>query len=494
MSRPKTDRDVYQPRETIKNGSDYLESLRDGRTVIYHGETVDDVTRHPAFAPYARVIARIYDVIASEESLLYTTETGAQAFVSYLLPQNVEDLKRIREAMERIHALSAGMIVQGPEYKGPVISGLGAAGPYFVPYQDNVARFYTVVRDRRLYPGNAFTDPQIDRSKRPSELANPDLVLRVVQERDDGVIIRGAKMVSTAAPFNHEMLILRYGGAHRLTPEDADYAFIGAVPLNAPGLKVFSRQSFRPPVADPLDAPFSTLFDDNDSFLFFDDVFVPWERVFVYRDPEKADNWLSQTNMAVQLVYGDLIRWQTKFAFYTALAVKVAKANGTIGFRGQQERLGELVAWTQMMKALVYAAETKAVPYYQGVMPNPEIVLTFRALRPMIYKRVVELVQEIAGSGAATLLSSLKDLESVPEIVEFVRGAAVDGLERTKLYKVVWDVVHSDFASRSELTERLHTGNTGDVLIQLFFGAQGMGLDAHYDQVMEQVEKLIREV
>ncbi|PTQ55798.1 MAG: 4-hydroxyphenylacetate 3-monooxygenase [Candidatus Carbobacillus altaicus] len=478
----------------ILNGRDYLESLRDGRTVIYQGEIVKDVTEHPAFAPFTRVVARMYDLMSEEDALLYMTDTGHKAFLPYMLPEGQQDLERIRQAMERMHRLSAGMIAQGPEYKGPVIAGLGAAGPYFEPHKEHVRAFYEYVRDFRLYPGNAFTDPQIDRSKRPSELSNPDLVLRVVEERDDGVVIHGAKMVSTAAPFNHEMLVLRYGGANRLTENDADYAFIGAVPLNAPGLKVFSRQSFRPPVGTPFDAPFSTLFDENDSFLFFDRVFVPWERVFVYRDPEKADNWLGQTNIALNLVYGDLIRWQTKFQFYTALAVKVAKANGTIGFRGQQERLGELVAWSELMRALVKAAETQPVPYYQGVMVHPQTVLTFRALRPMIYKRVIELVQEIAGSGAATLVSSLKDLERFPEVIDYVRGATIDGVARTELYKVVWDVLHSDFASRSELTERLHTGNTGDVLIQLFFGAQGMGFDEHYDTIMTQVKKLIEEV
>jgi len=477
----------------IADGRSYLESLRDGRVVVYQGEQID-VTRHPLFAPTAKVIAKIYDLIAQDPDLTYETETGARAFTPYLLPMAREDLARIRQAQEKVHRFHLGLMLQGPEYKGPMISGLGAAGPYFSPYGDNVAKYYRYVRDLRLYPANAFTDPQVDRSKRPSELPNPDLVLRVVEERDDGVVIRGAKMVSTTAPFAHELLILRYGGANRLTMEDADYAFIGAVPLNAPGLKLFARKVHRPQVAHPLDAPFSHLFEESDAFLLFDDVFVPWERVFVYRDPEKADNWLSQTNLAVSLVYGDLVRWKTRFAITTALAVKVAKANGTLGFRGQQERLGEMLAWTHLMQDLAVAAEANPAPYYQGVMVNPETVLTYRALRPMIYKRFTDLAKEVAGSGAAIVPSSLKDYELFPELEEFTQGANLGGRERTKTYKAFWDLLHSDFASRSELSERLHTGNSSDVLVQLFFGAHGLEFDRYFDEAMAHVEALIREI
>jgi len=477
----------------ILDGQTYLESLRDGREVIYQGERVD-VTRHPLFAPTAKVIARIYDLIAQDPELTYETETGAKAFTPYLLPQNREDLARIRRAQEKVHRFHLGLMLQGPEYKGPVISGLGAAGPYFAPYDRNVAAYYRYVRDNRLYPANAFTDPQVDRSKRPSQLANPDLILRVVEERDDGVVIRGAKMVSTAAPFAHELLILRYGGANRLTEEDADYAFIGAVPINSPGLKLFPRKVHRPQVAHPLDAPFSHLFEETDAFLLFDNVFVPWERVFVYRDPEKTDNWLAQTNLAVSLIYVDLVRWKTRFAITTALAVKVAKANGTIGFRGQQERLGEMLAWTHLMADLALAAEANPVPYYQGVMVNPETVLTYRALRPMIYKRFTDLAKEVAGSGAAIVPSSLRDYEAVPELEEFTQGANLGGRERTKVYKAFWDLLHSDFAARSELSERLHTGNVSDVLVQLFFGAHGMEFDRYFDEAMEHVERLAKEI
>lgn len=480
--------------EAPASGAEYLSSLQDGREVWYHGERIKDVTSHPLFAPAARVLAAIYEMFNTDPELHYETETGSKAFTPYLTPKNVEDLVRIRKAQEKIHRFHLGLILQGPEYKGPVVSGLGMAAPYFAPYSENVQRYAQYVRDQRLYVANAFTDPQVDRSKRPSELPNPDLVLRVVEERDDGVVLRGAKMASTTVPFTHELLILRYGGSNRLTTEDADYAFIGAVPINAPGLKIFCRQVFRPQVADWRDAPFSWLFDEIDAFLVFEDVFVPWERVFVYRDPEKADNWLMQTNMAVSLIYVDLVRWITRFRFLTAQAVKIAKANGTIMFRGQQERLGEMIAITRLLQDLVDAGERNAVPYYDGVMVNPETVLSFRAIRPMLFKRMNDLAREVAGSGAALIPSSIKDIEAHPELEEYARGAFLGGRERTLLYKAFWDLVHSDWAARSELSERLHTGNVSDVKAQLFFGAHGMEMDRHYDEAMAHIYKLIDQI
>lgn len=479
------------------DGAAYLESIRDGREVSYQGERVEDLTTHPAFAPAAKVFGAMYDFFNDREAGPHVTDdaaSGLRPIATYRPVGSVDDLVRVREAMERVHQFHLGFITQGPEYKGPVISGLEAAAPFFDEYADNVRKFCAEVRANRLYPANAFTDPQVDRSKRPSELANPDLILRVVDERDDGIVVRGAKMVATTVPYTNEVLVLRYGGANRLTDADRDYALIFATRTNAPGLKIIAREAFRRQPARPMDAPLSSLFDENDSILVFEDVFVPWERVFVYRDPQRADSWLQQTNIALNLVWGDMIRWGTKFEFLTALAVKICKTNGTIGFRGQQEKLGEMLAWTGTIRDLALAAQQTAEPYYDGLAVNHRIVLCFRALRPIIYKRFVETAQEIVGSGVVPIPSSLADVEMNPELCDFLQGATVDGEERVKIYKLAWDALHSDFASRQELFERLHTGNVGDVLVQLFFGAKGMEMDGLLDVRTQQLEALLEKV
>jgi len=475
----------------LADGESYLESLRDGREVWYRGERLADVTTHPSFAGTAGVIASIYDAVERDDELSFRSECGARALATYRPTASVDDLAAVAHAMERVHRIHLGFLSQGPEYKGPVISGLRAAAEYFEPYSDNVRSLTARVRDLRLYPANAFTDPQVDRSKRPSELANPDLILRAVRERDDGIVVRGAKMVSTAAVYTHEALILRYGGANRLTDEDSDYALIFMVPVNAPGLKLVARESFQRPTANPLDAPLSSLFDENDSILVFDDVFVPWERVIVYRDPERADSWLAQTNLALNLVWGDMVRWGTKFEFLAALAVKIAKGNGTIAFRGIQQQLGEMLAWTALVRNLATAAWQNAEPYYDGVAVNHVTVLAFRALRPLIYKRVIDLAREIAGSGVVPIPASLADLQANPELQTLLQSATGDGEERVRLYRLAWDALHSDMAARHELFERLHTGNTGDVAVQLFFGAGGMGMDQLLDAKLEQLSAML---
>ena len=481
----------------LSDGAAYIDSLRDGRQVWWHGEQVD-VTKHPAFGTSARVFGTIYDLYNDPDAkpvLVEDAKKGSNGVLTtYLAPQSSDDLLKIKAALERVHSSHLGFITQGPEYKGPMITALRGAASYFGDRADNVLAFCERITENRLYPANAFTDPQVDRSKRPSELSNPDLILRVVDERDDGIVVRGAKMVSTTAPFTNEILVLRYGGANRLTEADREYALIFSVPTGAKGLKIVAREMFRRPAPNPMDAPLSNLFEENDSILIFEDVFIPWENVFVYQDTERADNWLAQTNLALNLVWGDIVRWQTKFEFYSALAVKIAKANGTMGFRGQQEKLGELLAWTGLVKDLATAACANPDPYYDEVGVSHRTVGVFRGLRPMIYKRVMELAQEIAGSGVVPIPSSLADIEANPELNDFLQGATLDGTERARLYKLAWDAMHSDFASRHELFERLHTGNTGDVLVQLFFGAGGAQMDGLHDAQMAQLEALTKQV
>ena len=126
-------------------------------------------------------------------------------------------------------------------------------------------------------------NPQVDRSKSASELGIHDPMLKIVDEDTTGVTVRGAKMLGTSSIMANEVFVAHL---QPLRPDEVDYAICFAMPMATEGLKVLSRKSYEQHAVSDFDNPLSACYDENDALMFFDDVKVPWQRIFVHRDPD----------------------------------------------------------------------------------------------------------------------------------------------------------------------------------------------------------------
>src|SRR5258707_1130694 len=342
----------------MRTGSDYLRSLNDGRQVFVDGERVKDVTAHLAFREAARSIARLYDIAAApemrERMTFVSPKTGGPVLRAYQIPRSHADLKARRLFSETWAEATFGLMGRTPDHVGGFFTGFAAVPQVFAAggrqFADNVVRFYEELRDRHLYASYAIVPPQIDRSKPAHRQSDPTLYAGVVKERDDGIVISGAQQLATAGVFSD---YLHLACIHPLQPGDEAYANAVAVPINAPGLKLYPRRTFARPGMNSFDYPLTSRFDESDSFCVFDNVFVPWERVFVYRNLEVSrDQWWKTPGH----LYGNhqaQCRYAVKLRFMMGLAKRMNEMTGNDANPAVAIQMGELASIVTIVESML---------------------------------------------------------------------------------------------------------------------------------------------
>ena len=347
----------------MKTGREHIAQLRDKRAVYIDGARVDDVTRHPAFARATGTIAALYDFSsdpANRELMSFDTGDGGRANRIWELPGSYAALQERRRALEAWAGLHAGFMGRAPDHVASCLAGMVMGLEVFEAYDPAragaLAEYYRYARDRDLYLTYVIINPQADRSKPASQQADPYLSAGVVDRDAGGITVRGAKMLATGGVMANEVLVTCI---QPLQPGDERYALSFAIPMNTRGLKVLSRKSYEAAAPSVFDNPLSSRFDENDAVLYFDDVRVPWDRVFVVDSVAMVQRQFHATPAHVYQNYQAMIRLSVKLRFLVGVARRLAEMNGTLGFPQIRDTLGQLAAEAAMVDALVVAMEAK---------------------------------------------------------------------------------------------------------------------------------------
>ena len=269
----------------IKTGEQHSASLRDGRRIYLNGALVEDPTTHPAYRNAVASVAKLYDFQSRPDNLelmTYATPTGGRANRIWQLPESYADLVERRKALEAWTELHGGFLGRAPDHVASCIAGMYMGLEVFEAYDKEraaaLADYYAHARDNELYLTYVIINPQADRSKAAHEQEDEFLTAGVVDEDAEGLTVRGAKMLATGGIMANEVLV---SCIQPLQPGDERYALSFTLPMNAKGLKILSRKSYEEQAPSRFDNPLANRFDENDAVLYFDDVKVPWERVFV---------------------------------------------------------------------------------------------------------------------------------------------------------------------------------------------------------------------
>jgi 4-hydroxyphenylacetate 3-monooxygenase len=450
----------------MKNGKLHLDSLRDGRQIYIDGALAENHVDHPAFKKSILSAATMYEYQAQPENLEKMTftspKTGDRVSRMWQLPTSYAELVERRKALESWANLSCGFFGRSPDHVASVISGMYMGLDLFKQHGEKRARalsdYYEYARDRDLYLTYVIINPQADRSKSASEQADEFLVCGVVDEDHEGITIKGAKMLGTGCPMSNEVLV---AAIQPLKAGDEKYSFTAMVPLNAKGVKLLSRKSFEGSAVSQFDNPLASSFDENDSVLYFDEVKVPWERVFVHNDVKMAaDQWHAIPTHVYQN-YQCQVRLMVKMRFLLGLARKITETNGVIGFPPVKETLGQMAAEVSMVEGMVEAMEVSGAMYGKYFLPNNKRLYSANVLTQQLYPKFVHTLRELAGGGMIMLPSSAADFAN-PEIAGYIdktqRSPATDSLGRVKLFKLAWDAVGSEFGSRHLQYEMFYSG------------------------------------
>lgn len=475
----------------LTRGERYIASLRDGRSVWFAGKRLDDVTAHPAFQGTLQTVRKLFDTLDNnrlQERIGFKNgATGVYAHNAFLVPYGREDLIRRRTAFAHWADETHGVMSRLSEFARSLVTGWYAARHEFTPYDPHfagkIARYYEQAKNNDLFLTTALLDPQIDRSKSPGEHRNPDSVLRIVDETEEGVVVRGAKMIATAGPYAHDFLVYPY---YRLKENERDYAHFLIVPANLPGLHIVCRDSFAQFGGD--DYPLSSNYDEMDAVLFFDDVLVPWERVFLKGNTEGVWKLRMDETAGALAFHQTVVRLQSKLEFVTGVAIAVAQSIGADSFQHVQEKLGELIIQTESIKGLLQAAEIQSVRSKAGIeLPALAPIETARNLGTRYYPRALEILQLIGAGGFMQVPSRTEDLQgSLKDLMStYYAGKQVDADDKVRLFKLAWDLTGSQLGSRHELYERFYAGDPVRTYANQYMNADKFGLERRMRQFRE---------
>lgn len=450
----------------VKDGTAHLESLRDGRRIYIDGHVVEQHTEHVAFRNAIRSAAALYDFQAATANIQTMTFTspsrGHQVSRVWQLPRTCAELVQRRTALTRWAELTYGMLGRSPDHVGSAVSALYMGAELFDSHDSKRGRaireYYEYARDADLYLSYAIVSPQADRSKGSAEQADEFLACGVCDEDSRGVTLKGAKMLATAVPMANELMV---ASIQPLKPGEEKYSVTAMVPLNAPGLRLLSRRSYEAAALSSFDHPLSSRFDENDCVVYFDEVRVPWERVFNVNSVKLAhDQWHAIPTHVYQN-YQCQIRLAVKLRFLVGIARKIAETNGVIQFPSVRETLGMLCTQVSAIEGLITAMEVRGRQFGEYWVPDASLLYAAQVLSQQLYPEFVRIIRELAGGGLIMLPSSVEDLLSgdTRESVERVqRSPATDPLGRIKLMKLAWDAIGSEFGSRHVQYEMFYAG------------------------------------
>ncbi len=452
--------------DVAKDGRAHIESLRDGRSVYINGETVSDVTTHPAFKNSIRSSAHLYDLQADPvhtEALTFESPgNGKRVSLAWQLPKSYEEMKVRRKGLEQLARSHVGFMGRSPDHVASAISGqymgLDVFRRHGERYARNMANYYEYARDNDLFLTYVIINPQGDRTKSPEDQKEPDLIMRVVDEDSEGLTVRGAKMLGTSSIMANEIFVAHL---QPVAPGHEKYAVSFAIPMNTDGLKVLSRKSFEHSAVSEFDNPLSSKFDENDAIVYFDDVKVPWERVFVNQDVDMCRAQFHDTPGHIYQNYQAQIRYAVKLKFLAGVARRLAEEIGTIKIPPVQAVLGKLASEASTIQGMVYAMEAAGELQGDYFLPNRQMLYATQVYAQEIYPGFVNSIRELSGGALIMTPSSSADYanQDIADILEKVQSSPTgSSLERVKFLKLAWDAIGSEFASRHTQYEMFYCG------------------------------------
>ena len=440
--------------------------LNDGREVYFDGKKIEDLSQEPVFSKTLKFVQRYYELQKEEPEKFLYKENNQSYSILFMPTLTMDDLARKRKVYEQIARESYGFLGRTPDF---IDTGVAILSYYAAilgkdsrcDYAENARNWAKRVKEQDLFVSHAIQNPQVNRQKTLAQLLSEGREFAGVwikEEREDGVIVRGAKQVNTLAPLADELLIFNLPG---LTAEDERFALAFSLPLATKGVKMICRKPTMKREFSLKDYPLSAQFDEMDAFIILDDVFVPNENLFVCGSVEKSNAFFPESGFFVHTAHQDEVRGYVKLEFVTALAVRVAEKLGLTHFMRVQEILGQLTVHLELIKSSVLASEATAHLENGILTPNMQILLAVRASLTGYYDEALRAIAEFS-SGSIVGVPDFRAFENreIAEILkESLSSELISAEDRALLLNLAWDITGEAFGQRQRTYEFLHGGN-----------------------------------
>src|SRR6266851_5361130 len=377
---------------------------------------------------------------------------------SFDSPTTREGLEARSRMMLNWARSTCGMMGRSPDFMNVTFAAWGAAADFFgenMPeFADNMRRYVEYIRENDITLTHALINLQ--RSRNASGMFNLEegTALEVVRETDAGIVVRGARILATLGPLADEIAVYSPRLA-RHSEEHSPFAVNFAIPCGAKGLKFLCRDSFDLGRSH-FDHPLGSRFEEMDCVVFFDDVLVPWERVFLLYDVSRLNATPHVTHSTAHSAHQGAAKNLAKCEFVLGVALLMTQTLGNAQLPHTEAHIGELMLTTELIRSCMRAAEADAAIDQWGVMcPALLPVECTRNLFMTAYPRMIEILQ-LLGSSSFLLTPSEADFQGpmAPAIEQYLATDNTTARDRVKLFRLAWDAAGSAFGSRQVLYER----------------------------------------
>src|SRR5258708_15534968 len=436
-----------------RTGQQYIDGLR---------AQVRDVTKHEGLAGGVRAIAQLYDMQHDPELREVMTfaspTTGEPVGRSFDMPATKEALETRSKMMLNWARATCGMMGRSPDFMNVTFAAWGAAADFFgekrPEFADNMRRYVEYIREHDITLTHALINLQ--RSRNASGMFNLEegTALEVIRETDAGIVVRGARILATLGPLADEIAVYSPRLA-RHSEEHSPFAVNFAIPCGTKGLKFLCRDSFDLGRSH-FDHPLGSRFEEMDCIVFFDDVLVPWERVFLLYDVNRLNTTPHITHSTAHSAHQGAAKNLAKCEFVLGVALLMTQTLGNAHLPHTEAYIGELMLTTELIRACMRAAEADAaIDQWCVMFPALLPAQCPRKLFMTASPRRIEILQ-LLGSSRFLLTPSEADFNGpmAPAIEQYLATANTAARDRVQLFRLAWDAAGSAFGSRQVLYER----------------------------------------
>ncbi len=480
----------------IKTGEEYLDSIRDNRSVWMQGNKVEDVTTEPGLNRGALTLAEFLDRQQNSQHLdsLTYEENGERFSTSFLIPKSADDVRKRGAAYYEWAKWSNGMFGRTPDYKNASVMAFSGAAGFLnenhsadspADFAENMRSYYEEARANDYVLTHTLVNPQFNAQLAKEGLSSPEVALRVVDEKPDGIVVNGARLLATLGPHANEIEVFP-STLLRASEENTPYAFAFTIPIATSGLRLICRDTYDEGKST-FDAPLASRFEEMDAVVIFDNVLVPWERVFMYKDPLLCNRAFAETNAVVHMMHQVACGKLAKTEFIVGLLCAMAHASGKDNDINVKGQIAEAMWTAEIVRALLFSAEANAEEDQWGVwMPQRRPLDTSRNLFPKLYPKLIEAIHMLGSSSLmATPCEADFGNDIAADVERYFQLTNMESRDRVALFRLAHDVAVSGFGNRQVLYERF------------FFGPQNVMASIYYDlydkdEMIGRVEDLLQ--
>lgn len=459
----------------VKNGQEFLSRIDQLETELWvDGQRLKgSISECPEFRGLLQTKASLYEFQTLEENLFDMTydspSSGEKVGMSFLQPTTKEDLKKRRNMFEQWARQTCGLMGRSPDYLSTALMSF-ASSSHFLEGKENcfpnhIQSAYERAREQDLTFTHTFITPQVNRAAMYYESSEEPISAKIVDITQDGLIIKGAKLLATQGGLTDEILVF---SAPKFLP-DPDEAFAFTLPSDADGVRFICRESFAG-TDSTFNYPLSSRFEEMDSIVVFDNALVPWDRVFFYRNIEAASQFFATSSFHPFTLHQVITRQVVKTEFMLSVAKLLVETINVGEYSHIQGKVAEIMISLETMTALLDKSEQDAALDQWGYMrPSLMPLQVASNIFPTVYPRFSEIIQLIGASGMVTLPTenSFKS-EIQHDLAQYLQGATKSAEDRVKIFRLAWDLTMSAFGTRQTQYERYFFGDPIRLASQLY--------------------------